>query len=306
MDFSALILKMGTLFFSIMIGYAASKAGYIKEEYNKALSDVAINIATPALMISSVMVEERLLNNMEVLSLTAIALLSYVLPIATGKLVLDCLRIEEDQRGLYQYMYVFSSIGFIGYPLVEAMFGKEAMFYVTVFSLVFSLVCWTYGVQIFVGKGKYHFSWGFLKSPCIIAALLAYLIYFTGIRMPEVIADTASFLGNLASPLIMLVIGCALSKVKLGRIFCQWRIYVVSLIKMVVFPLTAYFILQIFVEKELILAITVIMLSMPIATNTTAIAYQYEQDGVTASAAVVLSTVLSLITIPLLMLLLFL
>ncbi len=305
MDFTALMIKIGTLLLSIVCGYLAAKAGYIKEEHNTALSNVAINIATPMLMLSSVMGEEHLLSNMEVIILTIFAVGSYGIPVVTGKFLMNRLHIPTEQRGLYRYMYVFSSIGFIGYPLVSAMFGKSAMFYVTVFSLIFSIVCWTYGVQIFQNGGEYRFSWSFLKSPCVISAVAAYIIYFSGIKVPAVIADTASFLGEIASPLIMIVTGCALAGVSLKEIFCQKEIYILCLVKMVLIPLFTYFILQFFVQNELLLAITTIMISMPMATNTTAIAYQYGQDGRSASRAVILSTLLSIITIPLIMLILF-
>ena len=304
MNIRALILKMIVLFFSIAVGFVGAKTKVLTKESNKAISRLIINITNPLLILSSVMGGEHLLTNAQVLLLTVIAAGTYAVLIPSSFLVSGLLRVPKEQDGLYRYMYIFSNVAFIGYPLVSSLFGDSAIFYVSIFVLMFQLVVWSYGTSLMKGE-RFRWEWSILKSPSILAALAAYAIYCSGVTLPAVCGDACSFVGNLTSPLAMLVIGCSLGQVKLGSVFSNGRIYVMGLIKLVVLPLAAWFALHFFVTNALILGVTVIVLAMPTATNTTLVAYEYGADETLASAGVFLTTLLSLVTVPAVMTLLF-
>lgn len=305
MDILALFEKMIVLFVCMMAGFICGKTGVMNSKSNKGISNLIANLTSPMLALSSVMTKERLMTNREALELTLIVFAATVFLIATSYLLPRLLHLEQKESGIYRFMYIFSNTGFIGYPLVRALFGEGAMFHVTIFVCFTLLFCWSYGAQTISGEGKFRFSLEIFKSPNIVAALLAYAIFFSGIRVPAVVGDAVSFIGDVTSPLAMLIIGSALAECSLRSIFGNWKLYALTLIKMILVPVLAYFVLRSFVTNELLLGVTVVALAMPAATNTTIICYQYHADERLAAAGVFLTTLVSVVSVPLLMLVLF-
>ena len=305
MDIPALFERMLVLFLILLAGFVCGKTGVMNVESNKALSRLIANLTNPMLVLSSVMTGQRLMTNREVLLLSLIAAGCYAFLIATSFLVPKLLRLKESERGLYRFMYMFSNTAFIGYPLIRALFGDGAMFHLTIFVLFFQLVCWSYGVQVASGEPHFHFYWGILKTPCVAAALAAYVLYLTGVQVPALLSEPVKMIGEVTSPLAMLIIGCALSQCPAKTIFGQPKIYALAALKLIVVPVTGYLILRLFVHDPLLLAVTVTVLAMPVATNATIISYQYHVDDRLAAAGVFLTTLLSGVTLPLLMTVLF-
>lgn len=306
MDLSAMFSKMVVLLTAILTGYCIAKRGVIGKEANKTLSAIIVNLANPLLIVSSVMTGERLLSNVQVLQLTGIAALCYAFLIATSFLVPKLLRAPKQDAPIYRLMYIFSNTGYMGYPVVSALFGQSAVFYATVFVLLFQLLCWSYGVHLVKGDGgRFRFSLSILKTPCVIAALLSYVIYFSGVTFPPLVVSCVTFLGDITTPLCMLSIGCFLAQLPIREVVTKWRIYALAAIKMVLVPLLAFLVLRTFVTNELILGVTIVILCMPSATNGPIICCQCGADESLAASGVFLTTVLSLATVPLMMQLMF-
>ena len=307
MDFTALLSRLSTLFLSILVGYAAAKRRIITPETSRHLSDVVVNLANPLLILSSVMNSSFALSNWEVLKLTAIAASCYILLAVISVVIPGILKVEKADAGLYRFLFVFSNIGFIGYPVIQSLYGSDAVFYASIFNLPFNLLCWSYGVYLICSDGeKMRFSWKNLSSPAIPAGLLAYAVYFLRLSFPAFIGDTVSFLGNLTSPLAMLIIGCALAQIPIRGIWTNWRIYLLAVLKMVAVPVAAYYLLSPILQNELLMGVTVVILAMPAAANTTVLCCQYGKNQTLAANAVFLTTLFSVVSIPALVYCLFL
>lgn len=305
MDIQALFEKMVVLFTILFAGFFCGKAGIMDVESNKSLSRLVANLTNPMLVLASVMTDERLLSPAEVLQVTLLAAGCYAFLIASSLLLPGLLHLGPRERGPYRFFYIFSNIGFMGYPLVRAMFGEGAMFHLTIFVLFFQLVCWSYGAQTISGEGRFRLSWRILKTPCVLAALLAYVIYLSGIRIPRIVADVVKTTGEITSPLAMLILGCALSQCSLRDVFGRPKLYLLALIKLIVVPLAAFFVLRTFIKDPLLLSLTTVVLAMPAATNATILTYQNHGDDRLAASGVFLTTLLSVASVPGLMLLLF-
>ena len=289
MDIQALFEKMVVLFTILFAGFFCGKAGIMDVESNKSLSRLVANLTNPMLVLASVMTDERLLNPAEVLQVTLLAAGCYAFLIASSLLLPRLLHLGPRERGPYRFFYIFSNIGFMGYPLVRAMFGEGAMFHLTIFVLFFQLVCWSYGAQTISGEGRFRLSWRILKTPCVLSALLAYAIYLSGVHVPRIVADVVKTTGEITSPLAMLILGCALSQCSLRDVFGRPKLYLLALVKLIVVPLAAFF----------------VVLAMPAATNATILTYQNHGDDRLAASGVFLTTLLSVASVPGLMLLLF-
>lgn len=305
MDIQALFEKMVVLFTILFAGFFCGKAGIMDVESNKSLSRLVANLTNPMLVLASVMTDERLLSPAEVLQVTLLAAGCYAFLIASSLLLPKLLHLEPRERGPYRFFYIFSNIGFMGYPLVRAMFGEGAMFHLTIFVLFFQLVCWSYGAQTISGEGRFRLSWRILKTPCVLSALLAYAIYLSGVHIPRIVADVVKTTGEITSPLAMLILGCALSQCSLRDVFGRPKLYLLALIKLIVVPLAAFFVLRTFIKDPLLLSLTTVVLAMPAATNATILTYQNHGDDRLAASGVFLTTLLSVASVPGLMLLLF-
>lgn len=304
MDISALVNRLILLFFTMAVGFLAAKGGILDVNANKAISKLVVNVTNPIQILASVLTAEHLLNNWQVLELMGLSLACFALTIAAGLALPRMLRTPKQDARVYQFMLSFSNIGFLGYPLVTALLGEGAAFYVTPFVLMFQLVCWSYGVFLLSGETRFHLSFDLLRRPCVISALLACAIYLSGLRLPALFGEAMDYTGTITSQLAMLVIGCSLAQLHAKTIFGNWRIYVLCLCKLVLLPLLIWVLLR-GVLSELMLSVLILVQAMPVATNTTLICYEYGANDEVGSSGVFLSTLLSAVTLPLLMALLF-
>lgn len=305
MDISALINKLVLLFFTMLAGFVAAKAGVLTKQTNKALSDVVVNVTNPLQILASVMTGQRLLSNMQVLELTGISLAGFALTIGLGMLFVRLICAPGKDARVYQYMMVFSNTGYLGYPLAQALLGRDAVFCVSIFVLCFQLVCWTYGVYLMSDEKKFRLSWRVLCRPCVAAALAAYIIYLSGLNIPARVGDALSFVGDITGVLAMLIVGISLAQLNLKHVFGNWRVYALCAVKMVLVPLLAWVLLHRVLNSTLMLSVTTLVLAMPIATNTTIFCYQFGANEEVASSGVFVSTLLSIVSIPLVLTILF-
>ena len=305
-DLSAVIQQMTILFLIIGIGYAAAKAKLFPQNTNRALAQLVIYITNPCTVLYSVLGSERGLTNREVFLLTVIAVVFFAVVIGVGLILPRVLGCDARQRKLYAFMCTFSNMGFLGFPVVSALYGADAVFYASIFNLIFQLVVYTYGVWLMQdGQGAFRLHWRTFCTPIILASVVAYVCYLTDFSAPAFAVKTLNMLANVTSPLCMLVIGVALANVPVGKVFTNWRLYVINLFKLLVLPLLAYALLHRAVSNPLILGITVVIAAMPVATMSTILAAKYDADQELAACGVFLSTLMSLATIPLVMLVLF-
>lgn len=313
MDILSLFQKMLMLFGVMLTGYIAAKAGALDRNMNKKLSALICMLTNPAQVLSSVLSGDHPMESGQVLVLTAVAVCMYAVLIALALLLPKLLNIKNKREaGVYRYMLIFSNISYMGFPVIEALFGAGHTFYLTVFVLVFQLICWSYGVTLMSGE-RVKLTWKVLLRPMIIAPLAAYALYFIDIRPLWTLAPkpmgwlygVVHTVGDLTPALSMLIIGCSLAQMDLHEVFNKWRIYVLAAIKLLLLPVLGWFVLHGLLKDEVLLTVTVIILAMPVATSATITSYQYGGDEKAASAGVFITTVLSIVTVPAMLYLLF-
>ena len=305
MNVPALIEKMLVLFFAMAAGFVCGKRGWLDDTANRTISRLVVMLTNPMLALSSVMGKERLMSNRQVFALTGISFALILSCMLISRVIVRLLRAEDADRGLLRFLFSFCNISYIGYPVVQSLFGMDASFYVTVLVLCSQLIMWSYGIHLVSGHGKFRWQWSILKNHCLITSSTAYIIYLTGLRVPNVLASACSFLGQTTSPLIMLITGSALALMPLKNVFTNGKLYAMYAIKLVVLPVCAYFLLRNVLSDGLLLGVIITFLCIPSATNATNIAYLYGGNHELASSGVMLSTLLSMFTLPTLMQLLF-
>ena len=201
---------------------------------------------------------------------------------------------------IFQLMFVFSNLGFIGIPVVSSILGPEYVVYVTEFLLIYTLVFYTYGVALMDGK----FSLASLKAminPGTIFGLAALAVILFEIPFPDFIKTSITYLGNVTSPMALIAVGFTLAHSDLKKIFCQPRLYLFSVIKLLALPLLMLPLLRLVTDNTALISVCMIMFGMPIGNMPLILGTQKGIDGSTCGAAIILTTVLCVFTIPVLL-----
>lgn len=303
-----LLQQMIIMFLLMSVGFVGSKIGMITEETSKRLSAIVVNIANPAMILVSGISDERM-EGRELLSLTVVILAIYAVLLLLAYLLPVLLRVDPKSRGIYQAMTVFSNIGFMGYPIIAALYGSSAVLYGALYSIPFNILIYTFGVSALRkkenGAEKKKLSLKEVLNIGVITSVISLILYLWQIRVPGFLTDTLSYLGNLTAPLSMMVIGASMTSISLRELFTDVRLLLFSLIKLLLIPVFGMLLIRQVVTNEVICGVFMIMLATPAGSMTAMLAQEYDGDYETASRGVTLTTLLSVITMPVVSLLLF-
>lgn len=301
MDIKVILMQMIQLFMVMALGYLLYKIKILDDDFNKKLTSLLLSVTTPALIISSVLSTTEYQSLNQILFVFLVGIITYIVLPIIGFVIVKVMRIPRNQQGLYIFMTVFSNIGFMGFPVMKAIFGNSAVFYTAIFNMIFNLFVFTVGIPMMnYGTGKKsQMKLKNLLSPGVIASVVALIIYFTHIQLPDVIASTITMVGDITTPVAMLIIGSTLAAIPLNEIFMEFRIYPYTLIKQIIVPIIIYPILKLFIHDLLVLGVTLIMISMPVGNSAVLFATEYDGDISLAAKAVFMTTLLSIMTIPL-------
>lgn len=294
-----LLQQMIVLFIYIALGYGAAKKGVMDEGFSKKISWVVVNIANPALTLSAVVNGEGTIAGKELL-LTAAAALVILGGMVLLSLALPVLfRIRKEYRGVYRLMSAFNNIGFMGFPVISAVYGQEALLYAAVFSMLFNVLIYTYGIRT-VQKDAGGIEWGKVFNIGVVGSIAAIVIYLLKIPTPEFFNTTMSGLSGLTAPLSMMVIGISLTGIRLKELFLDTGLLLYSLTKLLVIPILAMQAVVRVIDNEMLCGVCMVMLATPAASMTAMLAQQYgdEESGEQAAKGVALTTLLSVVTIP--------
>ena len=296
--------QMIKLFLIICVGFMLYRIKLIDEEFRHKLTKLLLNVTMPALMLSSVMKEENSHDMGRVLEMfgLSIVIFAIALPIIS-MIIVKILPISKKQQGLYMFMNSFSNVGFMGFPIIHAVFGEGAMLDAAIVNLIFNLAVFTFGITMinYGTEQKDKFNIKKLLTPGIFSSVIAIIIYFSGITFPQVLSDTCSMIGEITSPIAMIIMGATLGRMDIKAVFSEWKVYPFTAIKQILIPILFWYVLKLFITDEYILGFMIIMLSMPVANTAVLFATEYKNDENLAAKTVFITTLMSLISIPFIM-----
>lgn len=304
MNIAAVIGEMIALFLILAIGYIANKASLLNRDGAKLLSKLIVNVTLPALILASVMEIEDKMTGPDLAILLAIAFLSYAILGVVAWVTPKLIKAPQGTAGTYSFMAIFGNVAFIGFPIISAVYGQEAIFYAALFNIPFNLLIFSVGVAMLSPGGKLKIGRQVLLNPSLLAAILALILYLLPWSYPAPLVETASLLGSITVPGAMLVVGASLGAIPIKEVFNDFRVYIVAFIKLVICPLIILVCFSPFVDNYLILGAAVITTAMPVATNAAMLSMEYGGDETLASKGIFISTVLSIFTMPLIIMLL--
>lgn len=300
MDISQMLSQMGILFFTAGLGFVGARVGYIPREANRILSRLVLDMALACSVVYSAASSAHPLTNAQAAMLALAATVAAAVLMALSKIFIRLFRIPRESAGVCEYMLIFSSSALMGYPVIRACFGTDAVFYAAILNMVFTTLCYTYGIRLIRGRSEGNVSpWKELASPVIVCSLLAWGIYVFHIRLPAFLVNCLGYMDQITSPLSMLIVGSTLAHARRIRVTGFWRVFALVALRMVFTPLLAWWVLDGLFQNGMMTGIFVIFQALPAAVSTTMFCTRFEKDGTVAALCVLLSTILSAILLPL-------
>lgn len=286
-----------TIFCLMLSGYILTKTNVLSGDARKPLSNLLINFILPCNIITSFMMEFNQKIMLDCLSIFIVSVCLQTFVVLASKYFYP--NTDSGKLPVLRYGTIVSNAGFMGSPIAQGLYGNQGLLYSSIYLIPLRAVMWSFGVTCFTGaKGK-----GVLKKilthPCIVAVFLGMILMITQIQLPKGIEQTIRYAGNANTALSMIVIGNILAEVKASEIldrtagwFCIVRLAVIPLLVLIGCKLSGV--------DELVKQLSVVLASMPAAATTAILAAKYDGDAHFAAKIVFLSTLLSLLSVPLL------
>ena len=361
-----MLQQMIVMFLMMAVGYLCYRKQILTEEVSRKVSAIVVNVANPCMILSSALTDQQM-QGKELVQTLAIVVMMYVFLLVMAQLLPRILCIQKESRGAYAAMTVFANIGFMGFPVLAAMYGNGALLYGAVFQIPFNILIYTYGVAVLTRKpgacakteqdvnaevdvkaevdvnaevdvktepngktgerqdaqgitatvngkseniengseqqGKLQGTVEIVKKIFnigVIACIAAMLLYFLQTPVPSFLQAFITNLGNLTAPLSMMIIGASLAQMPLKELFLDKKLLLFSLVKLLLLPAVWMIMVNRVAEQEILRGVCLVMMATPVGSMTAMLAQQYGGDYETASRGVTLTTVLSVITMPLL------
>ena len=299
------ILALAKVFIMILPGYILTKMDIIKENHTGGFSNLINYVTYPCLVISATQMEFswQILNNCKYVVLIFICVV--LIAMAISKLLTMTIKLPSSQSGIMAFMMVFGNTGFLGIPVLNGLFGKEAVFYGALADSSFDVLIFSIGITLIRQAAKGDEKMGIgetmkgIINPCFIAVLIGLGMFVCKISLPDIIGGPVDSIGAVTSPLAMMVVGSHLARIRFKDMFTNKPAYLVCLLKLLVAPAIALILVKLIIGGGTLFGTVIIMeAAMPCAMLSVILSERYEADVQFATKGVMLTTILCLITIP--------
>lgn len=295
-SFTNLAGLQGMLLIMLIVGLIARKTGTITEAGKRSLTDLIVNIILPCNIIYSFMID---FSYSIFISCGVVLLISILIQIMCTTIARFCYnRTGDGMKEVLQYATVCSNAGFMGNPIAESVFGSIGLLYASIYLIPLRIVMWSAGVSYFTHTtDKKALVKRVATHPCIVAVGIGLFFMITQIQLPHFITKTISTIGSCTTATSMFIIGAILAEVNIKTVISKITVLYTGL-RLVVIPLVVFAGCMLFKVNPLLMGVSVVLAGMPAGTTTVILATKYGGDEKFATKCVVLSTVISLITIP--------
>lgn len=278
-------------------GAVFGRTGLLREPFTAGLNALVIQVTLPALILASMDVpfSTELLRNS--LTLIVIAAACFSVLIAALEIWRKFSKQEPLRLGLYQYLILVGNCAFMGFPIVEAIYGSTGLLYASMFVIPHNLLLYSYDITLFRRDQKTNWKKLFTNTG-LISTLLGFILFLCPFTLPYPVHYAINWVGNMTIPLALLILGSRLGATKLREIAQPYGIWLTSLTRLVVFPALMIPALAWSGLPQILIAIPVIIFATPVALTAAAFAEQYGSDPILAGKGVLLSNLLSLVTLP--------
>lgn len=297
MSFFDTLCEMLVILFAIAAGYLSHRLGILGGDVDKRISRLILNITMPAMIVAAVITGDTLPGLAEVLAILEVGVVFYLLEALFMLAAPRLLGGTPGEKGVWRYAMMFPNVGFIGYPVAVALFGPEALFFAVVLALPFNLMSFTLGPLLLVGAKRFKVRQMF--SPCVVASLLALVLALSGLRPPVLLGEMLDFVGGITVPLSLLLVGSLLAGLSVGEVFASPKLWLLSILRLLVMPVLLWLILGRMDFGYMVVGVAISQMAMPVAVNGSMLCMEYGGDAESMARITFLTTLASIVTIPL-------
>ncbi|CAH2211868.1 AEC family transporter [Tepidibacter aestuarii] len=303
MNFMSTFNQVFMLFALILIGYTANKKELITQNLNKELSNIVLYITLPALIIKSMQYDFSKEMLKSSIGIIIISISMYLMSILISFFVIKNLDVKGKIKDIIQYLIIFPNVGFMGYPVISSIYGDSGVFYTALFNMPFNILVWSLGVMIMSRHSDKDNSVNIKQivfNPGMFAIITGYTLFLLSIKIPTPIYNILNVLANTTTPMSMILVGSILAQSSIKEAIRNKYLLIVSCLRLLIIPFIVYLTLKnVFHLNGLLLGIPSIVSGMPSAANCAIFATKYDNDHILASQGIFITTLLSVITIPL-------
>ncbi len=303
MDVFVVLQQMLVLLVMMLIGYVAFRLSWLDDHACSKISKIVINILNPCIVINGVIGKEADLEPSMLLQTLMLAVVYFGFLILVSKPVASLLRVKGEYRNIYRLMMVFSNVGFMGIPVISSIYGKESIVLIAFYMLGYNLLLYTYGIYLAsdnsgISKEGKKGQWKKLINPGVISCIAAFVIFVSGVTVPDSVCTFFDYMGNSVVPFSMILIGASVAQQGKKEFWLDKKMYLFMAIKLLMIPITAALVLRCVPWNGLAEGVFVLMLSMPVGSIIVLLAKEYGADEMECTKGIMLTTILSVITIP--------
>ncbi len=303
MELSGVVFLQVVIIFILMaMGFVLAKANVLKTGGIKQMTDILLYLVTPCVLINAYQKELSMELLTGLLMSAVFTVVIHVIAIVIATLVF---RPEETKRYRVSiFAAVYSNCGFMAIPLLSAAMGGDGVFYGSAYLAIFTILYWTHGICVYTNSLKEISIKGIITNPGIIGTVLALVLFAFGIKLPYVVKESVSYMAGLNTPVAMMLMGANLTRVDFKKAFSNLSLYGVSAIRLIAVPLIAVALAKLLPVDMQVARAVVISASCPTAAVASLMAGKYDLDAVYATEIVSVTTLFSIVTIPLVLMLL--
>lgn len=324
MNVFVVIQQMLVLLVMIMVGFFAYRGNWIDDHSYGKLSKIVINILNPCILINGVLGKNNTLNGQVVVHNLILAVVYFAILVLFSLPIVKALKFQKRHENVYRLMFIFSNVGFMGIPVISSIYGQESIILIAFYTLGYNALLYSYGILLAssangdaernalasgIQKESDHHPaakragfWRQLINPGIVACVVAIVIFAAGIQLPDSVCTFFDYMGNSVVPFSMMLIGASLAQGGKKEFFIDVKFYLFAAIKLLVVPIAMAFLLRVIPGVNQWEAITkgvfLLMLAMPVGSIVVMMAKEYGADEIESTKGSIISTLLAVITIP--------
>lgn len=304
MDFFFKMLDLQLMLFLMMlVGALLRHIKLITDAGRNCLTDLLIYCILPCNIVNSfsseIGISEDLLKN----CLLAVLICAVIQVILTQGSKLVFHKYPKEQKSVLSYGMICSNSSFIGLPIAESLYGSLGLLYASIFQLPIRFTIWTAGLALFTDVDRKGAFKKLFKHPCIIAVFVGFGLMLSPVKLPSLLGETISVISKATLPVSMFVVGSILADARWRTMFSKTVLYF-SFLRLIAFPALVWAVLKLFPLEPLLVSISVLMTCLPAGSTTSILAARYGCDERFAAQITFASTLFSIVTIPLMSLLL--
>lgn len=294
-------LSVLVMFFLMSIGFFLAKKKILTPTGIKQMSELVLRVVVPCVIINAYQRQFDIALAKSLLMGVIFAIIFHIIQVVVSPLVFRPREDKKDRVCIFSSIY--SNCGFMAFPLIEALYGTEGVFFSVAYLTVFNILHWTHGVYVFTKDIKQLSLKKAFFTPGVLGTLTGLLLFVSGISLPSPVTRTLGFVSSLNTPLPMIILGTYLISIDIKKVIKNGSLWLVSLMRLLVYPLISILVAKLLGLNGTLAMSLILASACPVATVTTLFAVRYDVQSEYASEGVSFSTILSIISIPLIMVL---